>query len=90
MKTRLKFLLLTCLLTAACTAPSLREATGQRRLIGGDRDAHSCISSAGYRWCERENACVRPWVLAADKHFEFSAETFNRYCTDQPPETLSD
>ena len=32
---------------------------------GGDRDAHGCIPSAGYKWCEEEKKCVRPWEVPA-------------------------
>jgi hypothetical protein len=30
-------------------------------LLGSDRDAHGCIGSAGYTWCEAKNKCIRPW-----------------------------
>lgn len=30
-------------------------------LLGGDRDAHGCIGSAGYSWCESKAKCLRPW-----------------------------
>lgn len=29
--------------------------------VGADRDAHGCIGSAGYVWCEVVGDCVRPW-----------------------------
>lgn len=32
-----------------------------RPLLGGDRDEHGCIPSAGYVWCEKLQKCVRPW-----------------------------
>ena len=28
-------------------------------IAGGDRDAHGCIGSAGYSWCEAKNKCLR-------------------------------
>lgn len=28
---------------------------------GSDRDAHGCIGSAGYSWCEAKAKCLRPW-----------------------------
>ena len=31
--------------------------------VGSDRDSHGCIGSAGYRWCEGLNSCVRPWEV---------------------------
>lgn len=30
-------------------------------IVGGDRDAHGCIGSAGYSWCEAKQKCLRPW-----------------------------
>ncbi len=30
-------------------------------LLGGDRDAHGCIPSAGYQWCEAKQKCLRIW-----------------------------
>jgi hypothetical protein len=30
-------------------------------LVGGDRDAHGCIPSAGYTWCEVKQSCIRAW-----------------------------
>jgi hypothetical protein len=33
----------------------------QSILIGGDRDTHGCIGSAGYSWCAPKNKCLRIW-----------------------------
>jgi flagellar basal body-associated protein FliL len=30
-------------------------------ILGGDRDEHGCIGSAGYSWCEKKNKCLRQW-----------------------------
>jgi len=30
-------------------------------LVGGDRDAHGCIPSAGYTWCDATQKCYRPF-----------------------------
>lgn len=30
-------------------------------IVGNDRDAHGCIGSAGYSWCEQKQKCLRPW-----------------------------
>ena len=32
-----------------------------QNVVGGDRDAHGCIGSAGYTWCEAKQKCLRPW-----------------------------
>jgi len=50
------------------------------KLIGGDKDAHGCIGSAGFKWCAKTNKCERPWELAKEKKFEKSAEAFETYC----------
>jgi hypothetical protein len=55
-------------------------AASQAEVVGADRDEHGCIGSAGYLWCEREGACVRPWELADEKGFELSDEAFAEYC----------
>jgi hypothetical protein len=30
-------------------------------IVGGDKDVHGCIGSAGYSWCEVKNKCLRVW-----------------------------
>lgn len=30
-------------------------------IVGGDRDTHGCIGSAGYSWCEAKQKCLRIW-----------------------------
>ncbi len=30
-------------------------------VVGGDKDAHGCIGSAGYTWCEAKQKCLRTW-----------------------------
>lgn len=44
--------------TAGCAhAPSLR------RLVGGNRDDHGCLSAAGYTWSNARHDCVRVWEV---------------------------
>jgi putative hemolysin len=31
------------------------------RVVGGDKDEHGCIHSAGYSWCEEKQKCLRIW-----------------------------
>ena len=47
---------------------------------GSDRDAHGCIGSAGYAWCERTSRCERPFELAPKAGFENTPEQFKAYC----------
>ena len=30
-------------------------------IVGGDKDVHGCIGSAGYSWCAVKNKCLRVW-----------------------------
>lgn len=30
-------------------------------IVGGDKDEHGCIGSAGYSWCEPQQKCLRVW-----------------------------
>ncbi len=66
---------------AACTAHKPpTEAAMPTPAPGSDRDAHGCIGSAGYSWCESTGKCERSWELAKEKNFDNSAEAFARYC----------
>jgi len=68
---------------------ALRDGSGEREpprparqpLPGADRDAHGCIGSAGYAWCARENACVRPWELLRRERKEPDAAEFRARCS---------
>ena len=82
------------LLLSACVSassnPDARQTAAdapQPRPIGGDRDAHGCLTPAGYAWCAREQACVRPWELAKDKGFDNSAGGFDAWCSAKPAAT---
>ncbi|HEL7750670.1 TPA: hypothetical protein ACOFD8_002808 [Stenotrophomonas maltophilia] len=49
-------------------------------MVGGDRDAHGCIGSAGYQWCEHSQRCERPWELAQAQGLANTAEAIDAYC----------
>jgi len=36
-------------------------ATSTIPIVGGDKDIHGCIGSAGYSWCAVKNKCLRVW-----------------------------
>lgn len=40
--------------------PTLASDEG-KPMVGSDRDAHGCIGSAGYTWCEVKDKCLRVW-----------------------------
>jgi hypothetical protein len=66
---------------AGCNAAS-KAGQATQPPVGADRDAHGCIASAGYTWCAREAACVRPWELAQQRGFANTSEAFAKYCLD--------
>lgn len=66
----------TTLLTACANSTSSTPAP----VVGADRDAHGCIGSAGYSWCEHTRRCERPWELAKQQGFTSSQEHFEQYC----------
>ena len=70
-------LLIFCMTLCAifCSCGSHRSSFRQDKLlVGGDRDAHQCIPSAGYQWSELKKECIRPFelplkLLNADKTY---------------------
>jgi hypothetical protein len=46
---------------ALVLAPAALFAQATTTMVGGDRDAHGCIPSAGYTWSESAQKCVRSW-----------------------------
>ncbi len=62
-----------------------RMILNKAKYVGGDRDTHGCIGSAGYRWCARTKNCERPWLLAEKYGFANTAEAVNIFCGKQVP-----
>jgi len=54
-------LLLGCVSQQQSVLPPIPSPPSPPTLVGGDRDAHGCIGSAGYEWCEALSECIRPW-----------------------------
>ncbi|MDD4627881.1 MAG: hypothetical protein PHE68_00615 [Candidatus Peribacteraceae bacterium] len=50
---------LSLILLAGCAQKTTTVPTPP--IVGGDRDAHGCIGSAGYTWCEAKKKCLRVW-----------------------------
>ncbi|MDR3096309.1 MAG: hypothetical protein LBV73_04445 [Paraburkholderia sp.] len=69
-----------CLL-GACSAANSTTSTTSSNGVGADRDAHGCIGSAGFSWCEHTQRCERPWELAKQKGFAASETNFAQYCS---------
>jgi len=50
------------LILAGCPQEAQQQAPQDNAtLVGGDRDEHGCIGSAGYTWCEAKQKCLRAW-----------------------------
>ncbi|MBO6556599.1 MAG: META domain-containing protein [Pseudomonadales bacterium] len=49
-------------------------------VVGGDRDEHGCIGSAGYQWCRKLDQCVRGWELAGEHGLQDPAEAIAKIC----------
>jgi len=49
------FSLLAMIVLVGCI--NIPEGTDEP-LVGGDKDDHGCIASAGYNWCEEKGKCV--------------------------------
>lgn len=82
-RTAILLCILCCPLAVAGEVPP--EPAHGPAMVGANRDAHGCIPSAGYLWCERESACVRPWEFAAEKDLASTPEAFERYCSGRAP-----
>ncbi|HDR9072397.1 hypothetical protein VI03_17525 [Burkholderia vietnamiensis] len=65
---------------AGRSAPSTQTAQVTPPALGGDRDAHGCIGSAGYAWCAHTQQCERPWELAHAHGFANSAQAYEQFC----------
>lgn len=81
MKNTAIFAAILCGVLAGCSASEEPEAPAPQQ-VGGDRDEHGCIASAGYSWCARTNQCERPWELAQQQGFENTEQGFAEYCSD--------
>ena len=80
------FLIPALLVLAACASPDKAPACRRRCGIDldadrrRDRDAHGCIGSAGYQWCEHTQRCERPWELAQAQGLANTAEAIDAFC----------
>ena len=77
-------LILTGLTTLVGTTAIAQERpeAGPAGMPGSGRDAHGCITSAGYAWCAHTRQCERPWELAEKQGFAATQAAFERYCGD--------
>ncbi|VVB57368.1 Bacterial extracellular solute-binding proteins, family 3 [uncultured archaeon] len=47
---------------------------------GSDHDAHGCIPSAGYEWCQVSQKCIRPWEENCTAPASDLAKQAQAYC----------
>ena len=79
-------LVVSAAILSACSGETSPEPGAQAKdtsAVGSDRDAHVCITSAGYQWCAMENECKRPLVLAEEKWLDATPEAFDDYCRNE-------
>ena len=50
-----------CMARSAHATDITQWACDEAVVVGGDRDSHGCIGSAGYIWSEVSHSCIRPW-----------------------------
>jgi hypothetical protein len=59
----LKVLICVVAVLSACSNPEPKATVAptdtEKAVVGGDKDAHGCIGSAGYQWSELRGECVR-------------------------------
>lgn len=51
----------TCMANAKKATNITQGACDSTPAIGGNTDAHGCLTSAGYSWNTAKNACTRAW-----------------------------
>lgn len=63
--------ILMLLVCAALLASSCQDSQqpGEPK-VGGDRDEHGCIGSAGYQWCPSTQKCQRMWEEYCEEYAE--------------------
>jgi hypothetical protein len=62
MKIISKIICVLILLTAGLLLAGCQNQGQQSHpIVGGDKDSHGCIPSAGYSWCDAKQKCIRQW-----------------------------
>lgn len=64
-----------------------KNNTAPNNIVGGDKDEHGCIGSAGYSWCEAKNKCLRIWEEKCDSGAELEVQ---RILADKYQKALSE
>lgn len=51
----------------SCVNKNVTPVVNNSPVVGGDKDIHGCIGSAGYTWCEVKQKCLRSWEEQCDE-----------------------
>jgi hypothetical protein len=68
---------------------SVKECRVIRNIVGGDKDEHGCIGSAGYTWCEGKQKCLRTWEESCEEEAVCKLENCHGLdikCGPNPPD----
>ena len=49
-----------------CAGVTTTPTSPTENIVGGDHDAHGCVGTAGYSWCETKQKCLRLWEESCD------------------------
>lgn len=89
MTKQVKVLIVILIVAALCVAGFVvyRKNYTLENMVGGDKDEHGCIGSAGYSWCEVKNKCLRIWeepcyVSVEDEIQHILAEKYDKSVDD--------
>ena len=69
----------------SCEFAACPESAENGLILGGDKDAHGCIGSAGYSWCEAKQKCLRIFeedCLAEEKIKSLLAQKYNKQISE--------
>lgn len=64
-----------------CSHSTIGSQSTIGRLVGGDRDDHGCLSTAGYTWSDALHDCVRVWEVG-DRFDDGPRSIYVIYSTD--------
>jgi hypothetical protein len=62
--------------------------TSDTQIIGGDKDSHGCLISAGYSWCEIKSKCLRNWEEPCEKSKPQTTTTADITTDDTETQTI--
>lgn len=64
--------------------------SNNNNIVGGDKDEHGCIGSAGYSWCEEKQKCLRVWEETCSAEDIKTAEEIKKLLAEKYDKELAD